>query len=130
MASRMWDKIRGTLGKERVDIGGSFQPNGSNTAVLGQKGNGWSAVHTAGGGDYVITLQDSFPDYDFLWCKLQSPSVGIMCQVVAEADVKTTKQLTIRIFDSSTKTAVTDPAFNSNLRVHWGIRLKNTSGNF
>jgi hypothetical protein len=130
MASRIFDKFRGTLGKERVDIGGSFQPNGANVPVLNKKGNGWSAVHTLGGGDFVVTLEDSYVDYDWVWCKLQSPSVGIMVQLVAEPDVKTTKQLTFRVFDSSTKAAVTDPAFNANLRIHWCIRLKNTSGNY
>jgi hypothetical protein len=130
MASRMFDRLRGTLGKERVDIGGSFQPNGANAAVLNKKGNGWSAVHTPGGGVFVITLEDTFVDYDNLWCKLQSPNLGIECQFTAEPNVTSTKQLTLTVYDTSTKAAVTDPAFNANLRVHWGIRLKNTSGNY
>jgi hypothetical protein len=129
MASRIFDRLRGTLGKERVDIGGSFQPNAANAAVLSKKGNGWSAVHTPGGGVFVITLEDSYPDYDFAWCKLQGPSLGIDCQFTAEPNL-TTKQLTLTVFDTSTKAAVTDPAFNANQRIHFQSRQKNTSGNY
>lgn len=130
MAARMFDRLRGTLGKERVDIGGSFQPNAANAAVLNKKGNGWSAVHTPGGGIFVVTLEDTYVDFDSVWCHLQSPNLGIQCQLVAEPTVATTKVLTFVIYDTSTKAAVTDPAFNANLRLHWGIRAKNTSGNY
>lgn len=127
MASRNFDNLQ-VLGKVRKDIGGSFQPNGANTTVLGLKGNGFTVAHTAGANTYTVTFQDSFPDYDFAWVKLQSATLGIGAQITVEPDVKTTRTLVIAV--SNAGVAANDLAFNSNTRVHFNVRMKNTSGNF
>lgn len=130
MASRIFDKLR-VLGKERVDITGSFQANGSATSVLNKVGNGFSVVHTAGTANYVVTLEDVFYGADSFWCQLSGPSLGIAAQIIAEPNL-TSKTFTISLYDTSTKasTSQIDLAVQANTRVHFGLRLKNTSGNF
>jgi hypothetical protein len=130
MASRIFDRLRGTLGRERVDITGSFQPNGANTTVLNIKGNGFTVVHAAAANTYTVTLQDSYFDYDSAWCDAQSATLGVGAQITVEPDVKTAKTIVISVFDTGSKAASNDLAFNANTRIHFGIRLKNTSGNY
>jgi hypothetical protein len=126
MASRAFSRIQ-TLGNARVILSGSFQPNGANAAVLGIKGVGFSVAHTPGGNLYTVTLQDSYPDYDFVGIDVQGPT-QLTAQLAAEPDVKVAKTLVLALYNNSG--AVNDAAFNANQRVHFQAVLKNTSGNF
>jgi len=129
MANSVFDFLR-TRGRYRVDIAGSFQPNGANTAVTNVNGRGFSVVHTAGTANYVVTLTEPFYGYDGIIVSLQSPTLGQDAQLISEADVLTTKQFTVAVYDSGTKAGITDMAANANTRVHFFARLKNTTVNF
>lgn len=126
MANQVFDYLR-CLGKARVQIAGSFQPNGANTTILGQKGRGFTVSHAAGANTYTVTMLDVFPDYDGIQLQIQSPTLGLQVQLVAEATFNTTKQFTIALLDSSTKAAQNDQAFNANTRIHFLVTFKNTT---
>lgn len=126
MANANFECVR-TKGKARVSINGSFQPNGAATTVTGVKGVGFTVAHAAGANTYTVTFFDTFNDYDAIQLQIQSPTLGLQVQVLAEPTFSTTKQFVIGLLDSSTKAAVNDQAFNANTRIHFTVFLKNTS---
>jgi len=128
MASRVFDRIM-ALGKARVVISGSFAPNGASTSVTSVKGNGFTVAHTAGGGVYTITLQDTYPDYDSIMVQYQG-TASLTAQVTAAPDVASAKTIVVTVFNPATGAAVVDPAANAATRIHFRAIMKNTSGNF
>ncbi len=126
MANANFECVRGP-GKARVFVAGSFQPNGAATTVSNVKGRYFTVAHTAGANTYTVTLADTFNDYDAIQLQIQSPTLGLQVQVLAEPTFSTTKQFVIGLLDSSTKAAVNDQAFQANTRIHFVVWLKNTS---
>lgn len=127
MATRLFSPLRG-IGKERVVLAGSFQPNGASTTVSGVKGVGFTASHTAGSNTYTVTLNDAYFDYDAVNLQIQSPVLGQQVQLVSESVVSgSTRSIVIGLLDSGTKTATNDQPFNANIRIHFLAILKNTS---
>lgn len=116
-----------SLGKARVSLSGSFQPNGAATTVSNVKGRGFTVAHTAGANSYTVTLSDPYMDYDCVQLQIQSATLGQQVQLLSEPTVSTTKQFVIGLLDSGSKAAVNDAAFNANLRIHFTVVLKNSS---
>lgn len=127
MASRIFDQLQ-VLGKERKDITGSFQPNGASATVQGVYGRGFTVAHTPGANTYTVTLQDKYFGFDSCWAQFSGPT-AMSAQITAEPDVKNAQTITIGLFNTG-GTAANDQAFNANTRVHFAIRVANTSGNF
>ena len=127
MASRMFSRLQ-VLGNERKDLTGSFQPNGAATSVSNVFGRGFSVAHTAGTNTYTITLQDKYFNYDSCWVQASGPTL-LFAQVTAEPDVKNAQAITVGLFTAA-GAAATDQAFNVNQRVHFAIRVVNTTGNW
>lgn len=118
------------LGYNRLDITGSFQPNGASTSVLNVKGNGFTVSHTAGTAIYTVKFADAWCDFDSFWAKLASATLGVAAQVTQMPDVTNNLTMVIQVFDGSTKAAINDMAFDANTWLNFGIRMKNTSGNY
>ena len=126
MASRIFEKFW-VLGKSRVEICGSFMPNGTGVPA-NVYGNGFTVART-GVGIYTVTFADPYFGYDAAWADLECATLGQSVQITAEPDVRVAKSLVIAAFITNTASA-TELAFNANTRVHFGIRMKNTSGNW
>lgn len=115
------------LGTRRVDLSGSFQPNGALAAVLNIKGRGFTVAHTPGGGLYTVTFEDRYFDFEGFWAKAASATLGVDAQVTVVPDVMTNRTMVITVFDTGTKAAINDVAFNANTWVSFGLRAKNTT---
>lgn len=128
MASRVFECLR-QLGKARVEISGSFLPQGTGAiAAANWYGNGFTVART-GVGVYTVTFADPYFGYDAAWADLESPTLGQAVQIIQEPDVRVTKTLVVAAFATSSG-AATELGPNANTRVHFGIRIKNTSGNW
>lgn len=127
MATRLFSPLRG-IGKERVVLAGSFQPNGAATTVVGMKGVGFTVSHTPGSNMYTVLLNDPYFDYDAVTLQIQSPTLGQQVQLVSESVVSgSSRSIVIGLLDSGLKTGTNDQPFNANIRIHFLILLKNTS---
>lgn len=118
------------LGTNRVEITGSFQPNGASASVKNVKGNGFTVTHTPSSPTYTIQFQDAWCDFDSFWAKLSSATLGVAAQVTQMPDVTNNLTMVIQVFDGSTKAAINDMALDANTWLNFGIRMKNTSGNY
>lgn len=131
MASRIFDNLW-VLGKNRVKLTGSFKPNGS-SAPTSVKGNGFTVART-GTGVFTVTFQDAYNDFDNIWCMLQCATLGKMAQVTSETILSTPGvpgTLVITTYDAAAiGSGAADLAAASATRVHFGVTMKNTSGNF
>lgn len=127
MASRDFDDLQ-VLGKQRKYVTGRFAPNGSSALVAANTvGNGFTVART-GVGLFVVTLQDVYFNWDSVWAKLHSATLGKIAQI-SVVPVVASKTFTIALSDSALQTAYEAPA-DTNTVVSFGIMLKNTSGNF
>lgn len=112
-------------GRERVTIEGSFAPAGTG-AVTSVKGTGFTVARTDVG-EFTVTLDEAFADYDAAWCSLQLNAPGDqIAHIKGAIDVVTAKTFKIGVWDIS-DAAAADIAANANNRVHFGITVKNTS---
>lgn len=132
MASRNFTDLQ-TLGKDRKVITGSFKPNGITAPVVASnKGVGWTVART-GVGLFVVTFQDAYNAYDSAWAYLASATLGKLAAFTVEPTANggagVAGTMTIQLYDSATQ-AAEEQAAATNTRVHFGIMLKNTSGNF
>lgn len=130
MASRKLQQETGGLDSGIVTLQGSFAPNGASALVAANtKGAGFSVVRTSAG-LFTVTLVDRFMALNAADCSLQLASgddkvvqFGV-CAVAPTA----ANTIQIRVWDIS-GAAVSDIAADANNRIHFMLKLKNSSVN-
>lgn len=116
------------LNRGEVIICGSFAPNGASAvAATSNLGIGWSVVRTSAG-LFTVTLEDSWVSLTSAQVSLQLATVAAVAVQLGTIDVVTAKTVEIRALSSSAGT-VTDVAADANNRIHFELRLKNSTTN-
>jgi hypothetical protein len=109
-----------------VVISGSFAPNGSSAVdAASNRGTGFSVARTSTG-LFTVTLQDSFLALNKGDAHLQLASGDDKIAQLGSIDVVTAKTVQIRVWDIS-GAAVADVAADENNRIHFELRLRNTT---
>ena len=128
MASRKWQQEEGGLDSGIVTLQGSFAPNGASALVsTSTKGAGFSVVRTSVG-LFTITLVDKYIGLNEGQCSLQLATADDKIVQFGEIAVSpsATATIQIRVWDIS-GAAVSDIAADANNRIHFALKLKNSS---
>lgn len=125
-ASRAFRPTARVLNPGEIVISGSFAPNGAsavdNTANAGV---GWTVARTSTG-LFTITLQDAYLALNSATAQLQLAAADDKAVQIGVADVASAKTVQIRVYDTS-GAGVADVAANANNRIHFQLRLRNTT---
>ncbi|TXH41493.1 MAG: hypothetical protein E6Q97_37470 [Desulfurellales bacterium] len=125
MANKTFYGVK-SRGRERVDICGSFAPNGSSAVSSASvKGAGFTVVRDSAG-LFKVTLEETFPNYDCVLVTLQENSAATTNFVKLQGAVDLSTNKTFYIANAPGGT-LTDIAANANNRIHFRVCAKNTS---
>lgn len=124
MAARNFDSLK-ILGSNRVEISGSFRPNGSSAiSATHNHGKGWSVAYTTTG-VYTITLADTYAALDSAIATLQLASADDKFVNVGPVDL-TARTVIIYAWDIGGAGAA-DVASNANNKINFSLVLRNSS---
>lgn len=123
MASRVFSELK-TLGRRRVQIDGSFAPNGSSAlAAAGVKGEGF-AVEYVSTGLYLITFTDKYVDVISKTSGLQLSTADNRSLQFGDYDADAST-LAIRSVDEDG--TVQDIAADANNRISFSVVFSDTT---
>lgn len=127
MANRNFTRSQ-VLNRGEVILCGSFAPNGASAVnAASTQGIGFSVARTSTG-LFTITLQDSYVALLSAEVSLQLASGDDKVLQLGSIDVVTAKTVQVRVWDIS-GAAVADISADANNRIHFTLRLKNSTTN-
>jgi hypothetical protein len=114
------------LNRGEVIICGSFAPNGSSAvSAASNSGIGWSVVRTSAG-LFTVTLEDKYVGLFSAQVSLQLAAASEHAVQLGAVDVVSAKTVQIRVIDT-TDGSVADVAADANNRIHFELRLRNST---
>lgn len=125
MADRYWNPTTRSLLVGRVDIMGSFAPNGSGAVASSSVNGKGFTVSRVSAGLFRVQLANQFP-------KLIAATVSLQLAAGDDKAVQlgtynaTSKTVDIRVWDTS-GAAETDVAANANNRIHFNLTFSNST---
>jgi hypothetical protein len=124
MANRNFDHPW-VLGKRIVQIGGSFDTNGSSSPVA-TKGLGFTVTRT-GVGTYALLTSDPYLDVNSAMAELQLPTASLNAAYVGPiSGTNSTTGVTVTLYTQNVG-GLADIAANANSRVHFLLVLRDST---
>jgi hypothetical protein len=122
MANRLFQQFQGTLDKGVVMLQGSFAPAGTGAPTT-VRGKGFSVARTSAG-LFTVTLQDKYQHLISGDIQIQLATGADLKGQFGAIDVSSAKTVQIRVLAVA---VATDIAADANNRVHFSLKLKNST---